>query len=302
MDIASIARLLLLAAIWGASFLFMRIAAPVFGTGVLAELRVAIAALFLWAVCRWLRRALHLRRHWRHYLVIGVLNSALPFLMFAYAAQTLSASLMAILNSSSPIFGAVVAAVWLRQPVGRAAAAGLALGVAGVATLAWEGLAPAGAGTGLALAASLVAALSYSIAGTYAKRVQGVLDPTTMAHGSMWGAALVALPCALLMPVPQSPAIADWAAVVALGVICTGCAYLLYFRLITDVGPVRALSVTFLIPVFGVLWGVIFLDERVGWTTLSGGALVLLGTALANGVIGARRAPRPAAEMPKSPP
>src|SRR3569833_1751554 len=134
MDIASAARLLLLAAIWGGSFLFMRIGAPVFGAGLLAELRVGVAALFLWGVCRWLRRRLHVRAHWRHYLVIGLLNSALPFLMFAYAAQTLSASLQAILNSTTPNFGALGGAIWLRQRVSATAAIGLVLGLAGVAT------------------------------------------------------------------------------------------------------------------------------------------------------------------------
>lgn len=290
MDIASAARLLLLAAIWGGSFLFMRIGAPVFGAGLLAELRVGVAALFLWGVCRWLRRRLHVRAHWRHYLVIGLLNSALPFLMFAYAAQTLSASLLAILNSSSPIFGALVAAAWLRQRVSATAAFGLAVGMAGVATLAWDGVVMKGGSAWLALAASLVAALSYSIAGTYAKRAQAALDPTDIAHGSMWAAALAALPFALTLPAPATPTTLDWTAVIALGVICTGFAYLLYFRLIKDVGPMRALSVTFLIPVFGVLWGVIFLDEDVNLKTLLGGALVLLGTALANGVLKARRA------------
>src|SRR3569833_699307 len=205
MDIASAARLLLLAAIWGGSFLFMRIGAPVFGAGLLAELRVGVAALFLWGVCRWLRRRLPVRALWRHYLVIGLLNSALPFLMFAYAAQTLSASLLAILNSSSPIFGALVGAIWLRQRVSATAAFGLVLGMAGVATLAWDGVALKGGSAWVALAASLVAALSYSIAGTYAKRAQAALDPTDIAHGRMWAAALVALPFALTLPAPATP-------------------------------------------------------------------------------------------------
>ncbi len=290
MDIASLVRLFILAAIWGGSFLFMRIGAPVFGTGLLAELRVGIAALFLYGVCAWLGRRLNLRRHWRFYLVIGLLNSALPFLLFAYAAQTLSASLMAILNSASPIFGAIVAAIWLRQPVSRAAAVGLILGFAGVATLAWDGVAVNGAGGWLALAASLGAALSYSIASSYTKRAQAGVDPTDTAHGSMWAAALLVLPFALWIPAPQVPTSVDWLAALALGVLCTGVAYLLYFRLINDVGPVRALSVTFLIPVFGVALGVVFLDETVGWKTLAGGVLVLLGTALVNGVLGGGRA------------
>src|SRR3569833_3292425 len=140
MDIASAVCFFLFVVFWGGLFFFMRIGAPVFGAGLLAELRVGVAALFLWGVCRWLRRRLHVRAHWRHYLVIGLLNSALPFLMFAYAAQTLSASLLAMLNSSSPIFGALVGAIWLRQRVSATAAFGLVLGMAGVATRAWGGV------------------------------------------------------------------------------------------------------------------------------------------------------------------
>jgi drug/metabolite transporter (DMT)-like permease len=280
-------RLLFLAAIWGGSFLFFRIGAPVFGPGVLIELRLGIAAVFLWGVCRWwLRRRLDWRRHWRHFFVVGLFNSALPFVLLAFAAQTLSASLLSVLNSSSPLFGALVAAAWLRQWPSWPAACGLALGIAGVVVLAWGGL---GAGDDTAwgaVAASLLASLSYGVATTYAGRPVAAVDPIDNAHGSLWCATLLVLPAAWLIPVPQIPGPLDWLAVVLFGVVCTGFAFLLYFRLIQDVGPMRALSVTFLIPIFGVLWGVLLLDEQVGWNTLFGGVLVLLGTALTNGVLG----------------
>jgi len=285
MDAASMVRLVVLAAIWGGSFLFMRIAAPVFGPGIMVELRVGMAAAFLWLVSRWLRRHAHLPAHWKHFLKIGLFNSALPFVFFAYAAQTLSASLMSILNSAAPIFGALLGALWLRQPVSRSAALGLACGVAGVATLVGGGAAVRGEGWWSAVIAGLAAPMCYGIASIYAKQSPAALTPLDNAHGSMWAAALLVLPVALFMPMQATPLTRDWAALVALAVICTGAAYLLYFRLIEDVGPVRALSVTFLIPVFGVLWGVLLLDETVGWNTLAGGALVLFGTALANGVV-----------------
>ena len=285
MDSASIVRLVVLAAIWGGSFLFLRIGAPVFGPGILVELRVALAALFLWLVSRWLGRQPQLLAHWQHFLTIGLLNSALPFLFFAYAAQTLSASLLSILNSSAPIFGALLSALWLRQPVSRSAALGLACGVAGVVTLVGSGAAVRGEAWWSAVVAALAAPLCYGIASTYAKKSSSAVAPLDNAHGSMWAAALLVLPFALFIPMQETPAPLDWAAVAALAVICTGAAYLLYFRLIADVGPMQALSVTFLIPVFGVLWGVLLLDEQVGWNTLAGGALVLVGTALANGVV-----------------
>lgn len=289
MDVASIFRLIALAAIWGGSFLFMRIGAPVFGPGVMIELRVGLAALFLWLVCRFLGRQTRLLLQWRHFLIIGLLNSALPFMLFAYAAQTLSASLLAILNSAAPIYGALIAAVWLRQPVSRSAAAGLLLGVAGVATLVAGSVMLKGDDWWWAIAAGLAAPFCYGLASVYTKQSSTAVDPTDNAHGSMWAAALLVLPFALLQPIRQTPSSFDWIAVGALAIVCTGAAYLMFFRLIKDVGAMRALSVTFLIPVFGVLWGALFLGETVGWSKLFGGALVLCGTALANGVISLER-------------
>jgi drug/metabolite transporter (DMT)-like permease len=289
MDIASIFRLIALAAIWGGSFLFMRIGAPVFGPGVMIELRVGLAALFLWLVCRFLGRQTRLLQQWRHFLIIGLLNSALPFMLFAYAAQTLSASLLSILNSAAPIYGALIAAVWLRQPVSRSAAAGLLLGVAGVTTLVAGSVMLKGDDWWWAIAAGLAAPFCYGLASVYTKQSSTAVDPTDNAHGSMWAAAILVLPFALLQPIRQTPTSFDWIAVGALAIVCTGAAYLLFFKLIKDVGAMRALSVTFLIPVFGVLWGALFLGESVGWSKLFGGALVLCGTALANGVISLER-------------
>ena len=289
MDVASIFRLIALAAIWGGSFLFMRIGAPVFGPGVMIELRVGLAAVFLWLVCRFLGRQTRLLQQWRHFLIIGLLNSALPFMLFAYAAQTLSASLLAILNSAAPIYGALIAAVWLRQPVTRSAAAGLLLGVAGVATLVAGSVMLKGDDWWWAIAAGLAAPFCYGLASVYTKQSSTAVDPTDNAHGSMWAAAILVLPFALLQPIRQTPTPFDWIAVSALAIVCTGAAYLMFFRLIKDVGAMRALSVTFLIPVFGVLWGALFLGETVGWSKLFGGALVLCGTALANGVISLER-------------
>ncbi len=284
-------RLIILAAIWGGSFLFMRVAAPVFGPVALIELRVGIAGLFLLAAAWWMRHPPPAPRHWRHFLFVGLFNAALPFLMYGYAAQTLSASLLSILNATAPLFGAVIAAVWLHAPVTRTAALGLVLGVAGVAVLVDGGAAFSGAHWWLAVGAALVAPLSYGISSTYAKVAAAKVSPFDNAHGSMWAATLMLLPLVWAVPSHGAPSGGDWAAVTALGTLCTGAAFLIYFRLIRDVGPVRALSVTFLIPVFGVLWGALFLREPVGSSTLIGGAIILLGTALTNGLV---RVPRTA--------
>lgn len=285
MDIASLFRLFLLAAIWGGSFLFMRIGVPVFGPVALIGFRVLIAAVFLWLVSLWLKKSPDFRRHWKHYLIIGMLNSALPFTLFAYAAQSLSASLLSILNATSPFFAAIIAAVWLRVPITRSVALGLLCGLAGVVLLVGNGVSLAGSAGWPAIAAALIAPMSYSLASTYTKAYPSSATPFSNAHGSTWMASLLVLPLLAFAPLRQTPLAGDWLGVTALGILCTGAAYLLYFRLIQDVGPTRALSVAFLIPVFGVLWGFIFLNEAIGLDAITGGLLVLAGIALTTGLV-----------------
>lgn len=282
MNLASIARLLALAAIWGASFLFMRIAAPVLGPVRLIAWRVLLAAAFLAVIAAMWRHGAHVRAQWRHYLILGACNSALPFLLFAFAAQTLSASLLSILNATAPIFAAAIVAMRARALPPPRAVAGLLLGIAGVAVLASFDATMVGPGALVALAAGLVASLSYGAASIYAKSAPGV-DPFANALGSMGAATLVLVPLVPFFPAPGTATPLVALSVVALGVVCSGVAYLLYFRLIADLGPASALTVTFLIPVFGVLWGAVFLHEPVGVQTIAGASIVVLGTALVTG-------------------
>jgi drug/metabolite transporter (DMT)-like permease len=282
MSTPSLFRLILLAAIWGASFLFMRIAAPLLGPVLLAELRAGVAAVFLLAVAVAFGKRLRWREHWRHHLVLGLLNSALPFLLFSAAAQSLSASLLSILNATAPIWGAAIGAVSLGTRLSRTASLGLGLGVGGVALLV--GLDPASLrpGAGAAIAMGLAATFFYGIGSHYAKSAPAV-EPFANAHGSMWGAALLIAPAVPFFSHPVEPSVTLALAVLGLGVVCSGVAYLLYFRLIADVGAASALTVTFLIPLFGVLWGHLVLGEPVGWNTLAGGGGVVLGAALVTG-------------------
>jgi drug/metabolite transporter (DMT)-like permease len=283
MNTASLARLLLLSAIWGASFLFMRIGAPVLGPSLLILARTGLAALFLALLAIHLRQALDARRHWRHYLLLGLFNSALPFLLLAHAAQTLSASLLSILNASAPLWATAVGALWLRSLPAPKALVGMLLGVIGVGLLAGVETLGQPKASAQAIAAGLGAALSYGIASTYAKTAPAV-GAFANAHGSMWAATLLVLPLAVAAPpLPAAPTLTVMLAVVALGIVCSGVAYLLYFRLIADIGAAQALTVTYLIPLFGILWGVLFLDEAVGWHTLLGGVAILAGTGLATG-------------------
>ena len=282
MNTANMLRLVLLAAIWGSSFLFMRIAAPVLGPAVLIEYRVGFAAVFLAIVGVILKKKLELRANWKHYLVLGLLNSAFPFLLFAFAARTLSASVLSVLNATAPMWGALIGALWSRQAITGRSALGLILGTAGVALLVGFDQVTSRPGAGIAIAAALVAAVSYSIASAYAKTAKSV-EPFANAHGSMWAATLLVIPVLPFFPAPAEPTIGIMGAALALGILCSGIAYILYFKLIQDVGPTSALTVTFLNPLFGILWGALFLGEVVGWHTVLGAAIVITGTALVTG-------------------
>ncbi|MDI6747025.1 MAG: DMT family transporter [Rhodocyclaceae bacterium] len=298
MSNVSLFRLVALSAIWGASFLFMRIGAPVLGPTLLIEFRVGLAALFLLVVGWVLKKALNAREHWRHYLVLGLFNSALPFLLFAYAAQTISASLLSILNATAPIWGAVIGAVWTKTPLTARASLGLALGIAGVALLAGFDPITMLPGAGLAVAAALGASFCYGISSVYAKSAKSV-EPFANAHGSMWAATLLIAPAVPFFPAAEAASGTVIGSVIALGVMCSGVAYLLYFRLIADIGAAPALTVTFLIPVFGIIWGNLFLNEAIGWHTIAGSVVVIVGTALVTGFSFERLKPAPSLPPPR---
>jgi drug/metabolite transporter (DMT)-like permease len=282
MSVGNFLQLVVLAAIWGSSFLFMRIAAPVLGPGLLIEVRVFLAALVLMLVAWVSKRALNLRQHWRHYLIVGILNSALPWFLFAYAAQTLNASMMSVLNSTAPFWAALLGLLLLGESISRRALAGLLVGVCGVATLVGLDVSALPEGAAIPIAGSLLATLCYAYATVYTRKAEPV-PAFANAHGSMWGASLVALPLALAAPVPTQISFLVAFSVAMLGVVCTAIALMMYFRLLDDIGPAPTLSVTFMIPVFGILWGNIFLDELITTGTIVGTALVLTGTMLLTG-------------------
>lgn len=282
MSPTSLVRLLILAALWGGSFLFMRIAANPLGPVVLIEARVGFAAITLLFVSFYLKNKLKFVDNIKHFFILGLFNSALPFLLFAYAAQFLNVSTLAILNSTSPIWAAMIGAFLARKMLTKHVSMGLLLGILGVSVLVgWEGL-RIGESAILPITSALMAALSYGIATNYAKNAPQV-KAYDNAHGSMWASVIIILPLLPFFPVRESPTFDIFTAILLLGVFCTGLAYLLYFRLIADLGAPSALSVTFLIPLFGILWGHLFLDEVIGLNTLIGSILVITGTVFVTG-------------------
>ncbi|MGH9461406.1 MAG: DMT family transporter [Vicinamibacteria bacterium] len=284
-------ELLLLAAIWGGSFLFMRVASPEFGPVPLIEIRVAIAAAFLLVVLAWRGGLSGLRGKTVPLTFLGAVNSALPFSLFAYATLHVTAGFAAVLNASSPLFTALVAYLWFRERLTRSRVLGLGIGFLGVLVLVWGKISFHGDSSGWAVVAALTASLAYGVSANYTKRHLTGADPIATATGSQIAAAAALLPLASLQWPEVTPSVASWLSAVALGIACTGIAYILYFRLIAHVGPTRAIAVTYLIPLFGMVWGLFFLHEAITPNMIAGCAVILLGTALATGALafGVRR-------------
>jgi drug/metabolite transporter (DMT)-like permease len=289
MPFASVIDFVLLAAIWGSSFLFMRVAVVEFGVLPTAAVRVAVAAAFLLPLLWWRGHVGEFRRHWKGVCLIGILNSGTPFALFAFSLLSITTGLSAILNATVPLFGALVAWLWLKDRPTGSRVVGLALGFAGVALLAWDkasfkpdasGVAPA-----WAVMACLLATLCYGVAASATKRYLSGLPPLVTAAGSQIGATLaLTLPALWFWPA-KMPSLQAWLSLVAVGVVCTGIAYVLFFRLIEQAGPARALAVTFVVPVFAVLYGVLFLGESVTSWMLLCGLVIVCGTALSTGLL-----------------
>jgi drug/metabolite transporter (DMT)-like permease len=277
--------LVVLAAFWGASFLFMRIAVPEFGPVVLAQLRVTIAALFLLPILLLRSDTSELIVHWKILALLGVLNSAIPFYLLSFSTLHLSGGFASILNATAPLWAAVVAWLWLSALLDRYKISGLLLGFAGVLILVWNKVSFATGASTLAIFAAIGAAAFYGIGANLARKYVSGISSLAVATGSMIAASLFLLPGAVILWPADSVTTGAWAAVIAMGVVSTGIAYALYFRLIANVGPAKAVAVTYLVPVFAVIWGTWLLDEAVTVTMLVGSVIILLGTALATGML-----------------
>jgi drug/metabolite transporter (DMT)-like permease len=260
MNIKVIVDFLSLAALWGGSFLLMRVASPEFGPFALSGVRVFIAGLVLFVLLMVKKRGNALVQHWKPIATVGLINSAGPFLFFAYAMAHISSGLGAILNATVPLWGAIVAFVWLKDRIVGLRVLGLFIGFIGVIFLVWNKVSfkP---GSGLAASAT----------------------------GSQLSAAVILFPLGIFFWPDHAVSLKAWAAVFVLAVFCTALAYILYFRLFAVLGPSKTITVTFLIPVFGMAWGGIVLQEIPTMQMVIACAIIILGTSLSAGVLGHRK-------------
>ncbi|ALM92709.1 MULTISPECIES: DMT family transporter [Alteromonas] len=285
MGLRDIAALLLLASIWGGSFIFMRVAAPEFGIYVLVAIRTVLATCVLLPILMLTGGVNQIFRYWFPIALVGLANTAVPFVLFNYSSLHLEAGVNAILNATAPMFGALVAWLWLGDKLTPTAIAGLALGFLGVTVISQQKLGE-GDISFVPILTALLATTCYGIAASMMKRwLQGV-RPLVVATGSQAMASIMLAPFALSTLPATMPSTNAWLNAVALAILGTAIAYILYFKLIANVGPAKAISVAYMVPLFGIIWGVLFLQEHLSLQTIIGGVMILTGVALTTGVIG----------------
>ncbi|PHN18445.1 DMT family transporter [Pseudomonas sp. ICMP 460] len=273
--------LLGLAAIWGASFLFMRVIAPEIGSVPTAFFRVSIAAAGLLVILAAMRVNWDFQGKFKTILLLGVINSGLPATLYSLAAQVLPAGYSAIFNATTPLMGVLIGGLFFSERLTPSKIAGVTLGLFGVGVLTRAGPVAFDMQLLMGALACLLATTCYGFAGFLARRwldQRGGLDSRLAALGSMLGATLFLLPLFAYSAISHPPASWGggqvWWSLLGLGLVCTAFAYILYFRLLSSIGPVRSMTVTFMIPPFGVLWGALLLDEPLSMAHLYGGVLI----------------------------
>ncbi len=285
MKLSDILLLILLAAIWGSSFIFMRATAEHFGPIVLIAIRVTIATLCLFGFLLQKKRLQEFIKHWKSLFIIGLLNSSLPFIFLAYASLSLNAGVVSILNAITPIFSALVAHLWLKDKLNQLQLIGMLIAISGVTFLVWDKVSW-NAISWLPIIAGIMATLTYGIAANSTKKYLKEVSTMTATAGSLFFASLFLLFLSLFF-LPDFSAIPtlSWSYAIILGVLCTAFAYLLFFKLIHNIGPAKATSVTFIIPIFSFIWAYLLLGETVSLRMWLATAIILLGTGLVTGVI-----------------
>ena len=266
---------------WSLQYLFLRVAVPAFGTAAVAEGRALFAALFLVPWVAWVaRQRIAPLEHWKDHLAVALVNNVAPFVCFAWAASVLPAGYLAVINGMVPLWAAIIAVPVLKERLGFGRIAGFALGIAGIALIVNLGPVEMNRTTLLGILVAIAGAGFWGWAGVLIKQRAGRLPPMGLAAGSIAFAALLMAPLWAHAPPPQEWTFAALVSLIALGTICSGLAYLPFFTLIRDIGPSRTLTVGLAVPVLGILWGWLFLDEAVTLGMLAGTAIVLAALAL----------------------
>lgn len=272
--------LLLLSAIWGASFLFLRVASPEFGPIALILVRMGVAFLTL-APLLFNRGFLKkLLQHAGPLAVVGILNQAIPFTLLSFATLRLEAGFTSLINATTPIFAAIVGALLFASTINRQQVIGLIVAFAGMFVLSADKLTFTSGGTGWAIVAGLLATFSYGVAVNYSHRYLTGLNAREIAVGSMFFSSVTLLVPGLWFWPEQNPSFAAWTSALLLATLCTSLAFLMFYRVMRSAGAVASSTVTFMVPAFAVAWGVMLLGEEISLRLIIGMVITLLGTAL----------------------
>jgi len=279
MQLKDLMILVLLASIWGASFMFTRVSSPEFGAFAFASLRLGLAAVVLFPILMMAGNWKHLRDNFWMLVFISIFNSAMPFVMFAYATLYLEAGMTSVLNSFVPMLSGLIAHIYFKDYLSRSQQAGLVIGIIGVGILMMDKMG-IGNNTILPLCACLTACLSYAVSANITKRKLSHVPPKVLAASTMLVAGLLLIPFGVLTWPEEMPGLTAWSAVIAVAVLSTAFAYLLFFELIKNIGPTRTVSVTLLIPIFGIFWGALLLDEPITISIIVGTIVIITGAYL----------------------
>ncbi len=276
-------ELLILSAIWGSSFLFLRIASPEFGPIFLIEMRVASGLIVLLPICLLLGKIQELKENWKMIFILSLSNMTIPFCLFAYSALNMGAGVLSIINATVPFFTAIIAFLVYQQRMTRYGLIGLMVGFMGVAVLVFDPSESSGVTNDLAIPSALFACVLYGVAlNIVSHKLQGV-SGISITTGALFFSTIVLIPFAVIERPEVMPQGSVWFSVLALGVVCTGFGYILFYRLIARIGSQQAIMTTYLIPIFSILWGNLFLAESITLFMIFGGMLVLMGVGMTTG-------------------
>jgi len=285
MSIKSALLLVLLAAIWGSSFVFMRASADAFGPIALIAVRISVAALVLIVFFKSKKRRDEFLRNWRILFFIGVVNSALPFSLLAYASLSLTGGTVSILNAMTPVFTAWVSHIWLKDSMNKLQFLGMAISISGLIFLVWDKVSFT-IDSWLPVLAGVGATICYGFASTSTKKhLCNVSVMTSTAGSLLFSALLLLFLSSFFLPDFSLITPTNWLYAIILGVLCTAIAFIIYFKLVKDIGPAKTSTVTFLIPIFAFFWGFILLGEKVTFRMWMATLIILLGMSLVTGII-----------------